>query len=138
MVNGTFLFVGYRHFIKSNTVSNSYLKLDNEDTTDIYLISSAKVEEFEKNNNVIKLDEEVFNRLQSTRVIQNNKKDILQVHIELPDNIKRGIKYDYDYMTKEFSLSAKEASNYIKDDYKERSKKRIWKNGLDLIRGVTQ
>ncbi len=125
MVNGTFLFVGYRHFIKSNTVSNSYLKLDNEDTTDIYLISSAKVEEFEKNNNVIKLDEEVFNRLQSTRVIQNNKKDILQVHIELPDNIKRGIKYDYDYMTKEFSLSAKEASNYIKDDYKERSKKRI-------------
>lgn len=123
MVDGTFLFVGYRHFIKSNTVSNSYLKLDNEDTTDIYLISSAKVEEFEKNNNVIKLDEEVFNRLKSTRVIQNNKKDILQVHIELPDSIKRGIKYDYDYMTKEFSLSSNDASNYIKEDYKERSKK---------------
>lgn len=125
MVKTTFLFVGYRHFIKSNTVSNSYLALDNDDIVNMYIIASDGVEEFEKNNNIIRLDEEVFNKLQTTRAIKNNNQEITQVFIELPDNIKRGIKYDYDYMTKEFSLSNEEASSYIKKDYKERSKTRV-------------
>ena len=124
MEKGTFLFVGYRHFIKSNTVSNCYLKFDSEDTINTYIIASDRVEEFEKNNNIIKLDEEVFNKLQSTHVLKNGNQEITQVFIELPDNIKRAIKYDYNYMTKEFNLSNDEASSYIKEDYKERSKTR--------------
>ena len=125
MEKNTFLFAGNRHNIKRNTVANSYLELDNEESLTLYVISSEKVEEFEKANNIIRLDQDVFERLQTTRTIKDENNELTQVIIELPDNLKRTIRYDYNIMTREFNFKTNEAFNYINQNYKERSKKRI-------------
>ena len=121
MEKGTFLLVGYRHLMKDNSVYNCYLKLDDGDTLKIHILGSDEVEEFENNNDVIKLDDKVFDKLQTTRALKNENQEITQVIIELPDSLKRTVKYDYHLLTKEFSFKKGEASNYIKENCKERS-----------------
>ena len=124
MEKGTFLLVGYRHLMKDKSVFNCYLKLDdldNEDTLNMHILRSDEAEEFENDNDVIKLDDKVFDKLQTTRALKNENQEITQVIIELPDNLKRTVKYDYHILTKEFSFKKGEASNYIKENCKERS-----------------
>ena len=104
---------------------NTYTGTVIVNTPAVHVYPDSRSKERTIENLEVRLDEEVFNKLQTTRAIKNNNQEITQVFIELPDNIKRGIKYDYDYMTKEFSLSNEEASSYIKKDYKERSKTRV-------------
>jgi len=117
-----YVFVGTDYFLSSKTTAFTYLKLNNKvGSLERKYITECEHEEFKNNNDILYVDQNIFNYLIETKVFDNNNEPTI-IRRAFPDTICRDLVYMYNKIAVNYKFNDKDTINFINEDYKVRER----------------